>query len=65
MPKVSNLALNKAKGKYIIRLDGDDFFEENILLVLSNYLDRMTECALVFPDYYLIDEYENMKYIGT
>lgn len=60
LPKVSNLALNKAKGKYIIRLDGDDFFEENILLVLSNYLDRMTECALVFPDYYLIDEYENI-----
>jgi len=57
LPAVCNLALRESKGKYIIRLDGDDFFEENILLVLSNYLERNAECAMVFPDYYLINEY--------
>lgn len=56
LPAVCNLALREAKGKYIIRLDGDDVFDDNILLVLSGYLDRDNELALVFPDYYLVDE---------
>lgn len=56
LPAVSNLALREAKGDYIIRLDGDDFFDENILLILGSYLDRDGELALVFPDYYLVDE---------
>jgi glycosyltransferase involved in cell wall biosynthesis len=50
LPAVSNLALREAKGDYIIRLDGDDFFDENILLILGSYLDRDGELALVFPD---------------
>lgn len=54
---VCNLALKEAKGKYIIRLDGDDIFDENALLVLSNYLERNPEFSLVFPDYYLMDEF--------
>lgn len=57
LPAVCNLALKEAKGKYIIRLDGDDIFDENILLVLGNYLDRHPDMAIVFPDYYLIDEF--------
>lgn len=56
LPKVNNFALDKANGKYIVRLDGDDIFDENILLVLSNYLDHNDRLALVFPDYYLMDE---------
>lgn len=55
LPKVCNFAISKAKGQYIIRLDGDDIFDANILLVLSNYLDINTDAALVFPDYYLMD----------
>lgn len=57
LPAVCNFALEKSRGKYFIRLDGDDIFEENILLVLNNYLDRNPECSMVFPDYYLIDEF--------
>lgn len=54
---VGNLALKEARGEYIIRLDGDDIFDENILLVLSNYLDIHPDIALVFPDFYLMDEF--------
>ncbi len=57
LPAVANLALKEAKGDYIVRLDGDDLFDENALLVLSNYLDGRPEVALVFPDYYLFDEF--------
>ncbi len=52
---IANKVLNIARGEYIIRLDADDIFDENILLVLSNYLDRHPDVALVFPDYYLMD----------
>ncbi|MGE4265186.1 MAG: glycosyltransferase [Desulfovibrio sp.] len=56
LPGVCNLACAEARGEYLIRLDGDDVFEENILLVLANHLDANPGVALVFPDYYLIDE---------
>jgi glycosyltransferase involved in cell wall biosynthesis len=60
LPAVCNLALREAKGEYIIRLDADDVFDENILLVLANFLDRSPECGMVFPDYFLIDEYNEI-----
>ncbi|MCK5541083.1 MAG: glycosyltransferase family 2 protein [Desulfobacterales bacterium] len=60
LPAVCNLALDRANGEYIVRLDGDDLFDENILLVLSNYLDNNVETALVFPDYFLIDEFNEI-----
>lgn len=51
-----NIALRLANGKYIIRLDADDCFDENILLVLSNILETKPEVGLVYPDYYHINE---------
>ena len=54
---VCNFALEQARGKYVVRLDGDDVFDENILLVLGNMLDRDPKLALVFPDYYLVDRF--------
>jgi len=54
---VCNFALALARGHYVIRLDGDDVFDENILLVLGNVLDRQQDVALVFPDYYLVDHF--------
>lgn len=56
LTSVCNFAIDKSKGKYIIRLDGDDIFDKNILLILSNLLDQDDSVALVFPDYYLVDE---------
>lgn len=56
LPAVSNFAIGHARGRYVVRLDADDMFDENILLVLGNHLDRDPETALVFPDYFLIDD---------
>jgi len=53
--KVCNLALEKAKGKYIIRLDGDDYFDENILLVLYANIKLKKNISIVVPDYFLIN----------
>jgi CMP-N-acetylneuraminic acid synthetase len=57
LPAVCNYALARARGKYVIRLDGDDVFDPNILLVLGNMLDHDPQLALVFPDYYLVDQF--------
>ncbi|MFC1807379.1 glycosyltransferase family 2 protein [Candidatus Omnitrophota bacterium] len=57
LPQVANFALKQSRGDYIIRLDADDVFDANILLVLSNYLDRYPDVALVFPDYFLVDDH--------
>ena len=56
MPKTCNKALNMAQGDYIIRLDADDIFDENILLILAKNLDQKPEIGLVYPDYFEIDE---------
>lgn len=57
LPAVCNFALSKAKGDCLIRLDGDDVFDENILLVLGTHLKQNPDVALVFPDYYLVDDF--------
>lgn len=56
LPSVCNLALRESRGEYIMRLDGDDVLDENAVFVLLSYLERHPDLALVFPDYYLIDE---------
>lgn len=52
----NNIALRISNGNYIMRLDADDYLDENALLVLSNVLDTKPEIGLVYPDYYLSDE---------
>ncbi|MFO0752756.1 MAG: glycosyltransferase [Thermodesulfovibrionales bacterium] len=56
LPISCNNALKSANGDYIIRLDADDFFDENALLVLSSVLDSHPEVGLVYPDYYHMSE---------
>jgi CMP-N-acetylneuraminic acid synthetase len=52
----ANLALSLARGEYIVRLDADDYFDENALLVLATTLDQRPEIGLVYPDYYHVDD---------
>jgi CMP-N-acetylneuraminic acid synthetase len=49
-------SINASEGKYIIRLDADDYFDENALLVMSNILDMHPEIGLVYPDYFEVSE---------
>jgi CMP-N-acetylneuraminic acid synthetase len=51
----NNIALRVARGKYIMRLDADDFLDKNALLVMSNMLESDDDLGLVFPDYYVVD----------
>lgn len=51
----NNIALRLSSGQYIMRLDADDYLDENALLILSRALDNNPDIGLVYPDYYEID----------
>jgi len=51
----SNAGVTASSGEYVIRLDADDYFDENILLVEMQFLDTHPHVHMVFPDYYRVD----------
>ncbi len=51
----NNIAMRLAHGKYLVRLDADDYFSEDAIEKMSNKLESAPNLGLVFPDYYLID----------
>ena len=52
----NNVALNYSRGKFIMRLDADDYLDENALEIMYNKIKSDENLGLVFPDYYLVDE---------
>jgi CMP-N-acetylneuraminic acid synthetase len=50
-----NRGIAEAEGEYIVRLDADDWFDENLALVLSTYLDNHPTVGMVYCDYYTVD----------
>ncbi len=56
----NNVALSLARGKYIVRLDADDYFAPHAIELMVSELERNSKHALVFPDYYHIDKDGNI-----
>ena len=52
----NNLALRLAKGKYILRLDADDWLDLHALEIMSSILEKNSKIGLVFPDYYIVNK---------
>ncbi|GAH17719.1 unnamed protein product, partial [marine sediment metagenome] len=46
--------------KYIMRLDADDYMDKHALEIMVSELENNPESAIVFPDYYLIDENDSI-----
>jgi CMP-N-acetylneuraminic acid synthetase len=59
----ANRALEFARGKYVMRLDADDWLDESALLVMSHCLEQHPEVALVFPNYFYVDA--EGRYLGV
>jgi CMP-N-acetylneuraminic acid synthetase len=51
----TNRGIENSKGKYVVRLDPDDEFDENLLLTSVGILET-TICKAVHPDFYTIDK---------
>lgn len=54
-----NIGIQKAIGRYVINLDADDYFDDNLLYVESMFLNFNASWDAVSCDYYLVDEDEN------
>jgi len=59
LQRSANYVLKKAKGQYIIRLDGDDWFTESALLVLIQRALQEDSPSIIFGSYLYVDENEN------
>lgn len=53
---IANKALRLSKGKYILRLDADDWLDENALLVMSAKLESDSSLGLVYANYHYTNE---------
>lgn len=51
----NNVAMRVAKGKYLMRLDADDYLVPEALEKMVAPLEADPELGLVFPDYYYVD----------
>ncbi len=56
----SNAGIELSDSDYVVRLDADDWFDENILLIESHYLDMHPETDMVYSDYYTTDANGNI-----
>ena len=50
--KTANKGFRKARGKYVIKLDSDDYFKPTILKEMVKVLEKNPEIDFVYCDYY-------------
>lgn len=58
LPKSINIAMNASKGRYIVRVDSDDYVQRNFLFCLKFFLDSNRHYQAVCVDYIKVDENE-------
>ena len=51
----NNIAMRAARGKYLMRLDADDFLENAALELMTEVLEQNSDIGLIFPDYYYVN----------
>lgn len=52
----NNIALRHSKGRYLMRLDADDYLDKNALMIMAHEIEQNEDVGMVFPDYFLVDE---------
>lgn len=52
----NNIALRLAHGKYIMRLDADDYLAYDAVAQMVAIMENDDNLGLIFPDYYLVNE---------
>jgi len=57
LAKACNIGVRSSSGKYVVRCDADDYFDENLLFIEANILDKDKTIHMVFPDYYRVNKY--------
>lgn len=60
LQKIANTVLGIAKGKYMVRLDADDWLDESALLIMVAKLEATPDIGLVYGNYFYTDEHGNV-----
>jgi len=55
LQKVANKILSMANGKYMIRLDADDWFNEAALYILVQNLEKNSKVGIIYGNYFYTD----------
>ena len=53
----SNLAVKKAKGKYFLRVDSDDYLNKFTVHIMTQILENNKNISFVYADHYRVDEF--------
>jgi len=64
----ANVGIKASKGQFIVRVDADDFINDNLSFFMREYMVANHDAFCVSCDYVLIDDYENTierKYAET
>jgi len=54
--KSSNIAIRAARGKYILRLDADDFLKINAIKSLHNKISKNSKAKMIFPNFFWVNK---------
>jgi glycosyltransferase involved in cell wall biosynthesis len=57
----SNVGIKEARGKYVVRVDGDDYINTNFLFVMSQFLQWNEDIGFVYCDHIVVDNDMNRK----
>lgn len=60
LPKSLNKAIRNAKGRYIVRVDSDDYVSRRFLDLMWFFLDTNRNYQAVATDYVVVDQFENI-----
>ncbi len=60
LPKSLNLGIKKAKGNYIIRVDSDDYVNQDFLSIILKFSRLNPESDAFACDYYLVNDKEKI-----
>lgn len=56
LQRIANKVLNICNGEYILRLDADDWLDENALIILVNKAKKYKNIGAVFGNYFLAND---------
>jgi len=60
LPKSLNIGIRRARGKYMVRIDGDDYVNADFLKILSLHLEMNPEIDAFACDYLMVDNQESV-----
>ena len=60
LPSALNTGIKSSQAGYIVRVDADDYVNENFLLFLHEFMEQNKEIDAVACDYLLVDKKENV-----